>query len=80
MTRAKTKVPGLGKRIREARMAAGLTQQKSADALNMTVRAYQKYEGGDVEPPLQSLVALAIEFNVTTDYLLGLSDEASSDE
>lgn len=80
MTRAKTKVPGLGKRIQAARVAAGLTQQKSADALRMTVRAYQKYEEGSVEPPLHSLVSLAIEFDVSTDYLLGLSPEESVDE
>lgn len=75
MTRAKTKVPGLGERIKAARIAAGMTQQSSANALNMTVRAYQKYEEGSSEPPLQPLVSLAIVFNVSTDYLLGLSDE-----
>lgn len=55
-------------------MKAGLTQQRTADQLEMTVRAYQKYEGGSIEPPLNTLVSLAIEFNVTTDWLLGLSD------
>lgn len=73
MTRTKTRIPGLGERIKEARKAAGLTQQQTADALNMTIGAYQKYEAGSVEPPLHSLVSLAIIFDVTTDYLLGMS-------
>lgn len=80
MTKAKTRVPGLGERIKDARNAAGLTQQKTADALNMTIGAYQKYEAGSVEPPLNSLISLAIVFGVTTDFLLGLAPEASSDE
>lgn len=80
MARAKNKVPGLGLRIKEARKAAGLTQQKTADALGMTIGAYQKYEAGSVEPPLYSLVSLAIVFDVTTDHLLGMSDVKSVDE
>ena len=75
MTKAKTRVPGLGERIKDARKAAGLTQQKTADALNMTIGAYQKYEAGSVEPPLHSLISLSIVFNVPTDWLLGLTDE-----
>lgn len=80
MTKAKTRVPGLSERIKEARNAAGLTQQKTADALNMTIGAYQKYEAGSVEPPLHSLVSLAIIFDVTTDFLLGLTSEEFSGE
>ncbi len=68
----------MGERIKDARNAVGLTQQKTADALNMTIGAYQKYESGAVEPPLYSLVSLAIVLNVTTDYLLGMSDAESA--
>lgn len=59
-----------GKRLRQIRMERGLTQQKTADALEMTLRSYQRYEGGHCEPPLNTLIAIADLFNVSIDYLL----------
>lgn len=58
---------------------AGITQQSAANEIGVIVRTYQKYESGDIEPPLSALVSLAIIFNVPTDYLLGLADEALFD-
>lgn len=69
-----------GKLIRQARMDAGLTQQKSADAVGVTLRVYQSYEQGKHAPSLESLVILADLFGVTTDRLLGRTSEAPSDE
>ena len=73
------KVPEFGKRLREARISAGLTQQDLADDLGITLRNYQRYEYGDTEPSLSSLVTISISLNTSVDHLLGLSDEASSD-
>ena len=63
----------MGERIKSARKSAGLTQQKTADLLGVTVRSYQKYEDATVEPPLNTLVSLCIIFGVTSDLLLGLA-------
>lgn len=41
----------------------------------MAVRTYQNYEGGQREPNFSTLIALADFFDVTTDYLLGRTDE-----
>ena len=60
-----------GKRLRAARMARKLTQQKVADALDMTVKAYQKYEQSERYPSLDTLVKLADLYAVPTDWLLG---------
>lgn len=60
-----------GKRLRAARMARKLTQQKVADALDMTVNAYQKYEQSERYPSLDTLVKLADLYAVPTDWLLG---------
>lgn len=35
-------------RLKEARKAAGMTQQAVADELEVTVRHYQKMEAGDI--------------------------------
>ena len=42
----------------------------------MTPRAYQYYEGGRRRPDYETLVAIADYLEVTTDYLLGRTEEA----
>ncbi len=58
------------KRLRQARINAKLTQQKMADLLGISLNGYQKYEQGETQPPLDTLVRLSRILNVTTDYLL----------
>jgi len=58
-------------RLRAVRINRGLIQQQVADALNMTIRNYQKYEKGDYRPTFEGLVEIAELFNVPVDYLLG---------
>lgn len=60
-----------GKRIREIRLKRGYTQQFVADSLNITLRAYQKYEQGVREPAYDILVQIADLYVISTDYLLG---------
>lgn len=59
-----------GKKLREVRMARGLTQQKISDAVGLALRSYQCYEQGTREPPLDMLIKLADALEVPTDYLL----------
>lgn len=61
-------------RLKAARKKKGLKQREVAEYLQMTPRAYQHYEGGGRRPDYEALVALAVYLDVTTDYLLGLSD------
>lgn len=63
-----------GKRLRRIRMNSGFTQQKTADALGMTLRSYQRYEGGHCEPSLNTLISIADLFDVSLDYLLCRDD------
>ena len=58
------------KRLRQARIDAKLTQQRMADLLGISLNGYQKYEQGETQPPLDTLVKLSHILNVTTDYLL----------
>jgi len=62
---------GFGDRLRELRLAAGLSQAKLADELQITVRSLQRYENG-YRSDTYVLVKIATYFNVSTDYLLGL--------
>jgi len=45
-----------------------------AKILNCSQRIYSNYECGDVDIPTQILIKLAQYHNVSTDYLLGLTD------
>lgn len=65
-------------RLQKIRLQRGLTQKEVAEHLNMTERSYQHYEGGTRRPNYEGLAALAVYLDVTTDYLLGLSDTPQS--
>jgi len=58
-------------RLRSTRISRGKTQQKTADAISVSLRHYQKYESGEIEPDLNRLSKLATFFDVPTDFLLG---------
>ena len=65
-------------RLRATRIARGYTLQKTADAIGIALRSYQKYESGDSEPAFVSLVALANFLDVPTDFLLERDDYLKS--
>jgi transcriptional regulator with XRE-family HTH domain len=60
----------LGVRIAALRRKEGWSQAQLAQKLGISPSAVGMYEQGRREPPAQLLVALAREFQVTTDYLL----------
>lgn len=62
-------------RLQEVRLQRKLTQKELAEHLKMTERSYQHYEGGTRRPNFEVLVALADFLDVSTDYLLGRTDE-----
>ena len=65
----------IAERLRDLRKEQHITQQSVADYLGIKVRTYQYYEGDDHRPDYETLIKLADFFHVTTDYLLGRSDE-----
>ena len=62
-------------RLQKARKKKRFTQKEVAEYLKMTERSYQHYEGGSRRPNYEILVAIADYLEVTTDYLLGRTDE-----
>jgi len=62
-------------RLRSLREDKDLNQTFFADLLNVNQRTYSRYETGESEIPLIALCKLADFHNVSTDYLLGRTDE-----
>lgn len=62
---------GFGVRLRKLRLAVGLSQEKLANQLQISVKSIQRYESGD-RPDAYALTKIATYFNVSMDYLLGL--------
>lgn len=63
------------KRLCNLRAARQLSQKKVADALGISTVGYQYYEYGRKMPSFDTLPKLAEVFDVSSDYLLGLSDD-----
>ena len=51
------------------------TQQQIADYLGTSQTMYARYERGANELPIHHLLALCKYYNVSADYILGLSDK-----
>ena len=64
----------LGKRLRELREEKRYTQRQLAELLHLNSVTYLHYEKEQLEPPLSLLADIAIFYNVSVDYLLGLKD------
>ena len=69
------KMPRFSARIKELRKEKGLTQVQMAEFIGCKARHYQKIEYGEINIPSMMLERLADYFNVSTDYLLGRSDD-----
>lgn len=65
----------VGDRIRRQRMVLGLSQTDFAKQTGIPVQRLNSIERGHQSIYIERLVDLAKALNVTTDYLLGLSDD-----
>ena len=60
-----------GQRLREARIAAGLSQSELEDISGIPKARLSRYENGHVEPSIQTLARLSRALNVSEASLLG---------
>jgi transcriptional regulator with XRE-family HTH domain len=60
-------------RLKSAR--GSWSQQVAADKLGIKQQAYARYESGSSTPGIELLTQICRHFNVSADWLLGLSDE-----
>lgn len=61
-------------RIRDLREDHDKTQREIAKYLNMQVTVYQRYERGEREIPIWAAIRLACYYQVSLDYLVGLTE------
>lgn len=62
------------RRVRELRIDHDLTQRQLAAMLNMPQPQYFRYEQGYRDIPTDILIRLAEIYDVSIDYLLGLTN------
>ena len=65
----------IGYRISKARRHMNITQKELATKANITEGSLSRYENDIREPKAAALTQLAEALNVSTDYLLGLTDD-----
>lgn len=65
----------MGQRLAELRKERRLRQADMAEMLHITQAHYQRVEKGKINIPTLTLCTLADYFGVTTEYLLGRSEE-----
>ena len=65
----------LGGRLRELRKEKKLKQRELAALLGVTEVHYRRVEAGKINIPTLTLCTLADYYGVTTDYLLGRSEQ-----
>lgn len=65
----------LALRIKELRSSMKLTQKEFADALNVSTVSISSYETGAKTPSLDMVINIAKKYNISIDWLCGLSSE-----
>ena len=61
-------------RIKELRLSRHLTQRELGDIISVTQQNISKYDNNVIEVPVDVLIKIAQYFNVTTDYILGITE------
>lgn len=61
-------------RLKDLRDSFNVTQAVIAHYLHIKQNTYSQYENGQRQLPVDILVKLAGYYNVSTDYILGLTD------
>ncbi len=64
-------------RLRELRKQSPIMQKDIAQKIGVSVRTFQQYEQGLLEPNIEKLILLSKIFNVTVDFLICREDYLS---
>ena len=64
----------LSEKLREVRLSRGMSQVELAKQLGVTKQSVSNWENDNIQPSVDMLVRLARLFGVSTDYLLGLTN------
>ena len=70
----------LSMRIKELRTSKNLTQKEFAETLNISTVSVSSYETGVTTPSLDMIINISNRYNVSIDWLCGLSDKMTLDK
>ena len=62
-------------RLRDLRQDSDLTQKEVGTIVGLSQTGYSQYELGNNDIPTHVLITLSEYYNVSVDYILGLTDE-----
>lgn len=62
-------------RVRDLREDADMTQKQVAEKLYLHLTQYRRYECGESEIPLNIAINIARLYNVSLDYIAGITDD-----
>lgn len=65
----------LALRLKELRDSLGLNQSEFSESIQLKQQTYSLYERGSNKPPIDLLIKIAEKYNVSIDWLCGLSDD-----
>lgn len=63
-------------RLRDLREDKDLKQSQIAIMLGISQTTYSRYETEDLNIPVETLIKLAIYYNTSIDYLVGITNES----
>lgn len=66
----------IGERIKELREQAGEKQCELAKEINISPVEVCRYEKAERKPSVRAIIAISKHYNVSADYILGLTDTA----
>lgn len=64
-----------GERLTLERKNSSLTLEKISEILGISYQAYRKFEKDICYPSAETLIAIAKMYNLSTDYILGLTED-----
>lgn len=62
-------------RLRDIREDRDYTQEDIAKILNVKQNTYQQYESEKRQIPIQALIKIALFYDLSIDYIVGIIDE-----
>lgn len=66
--------------LKQFRQTYKLTQTSAAESIGIDQRQWNRYENGINEMPIKYLRDICIKYNVSADWLLGLTGESESNK
>ena len=62
-------------RLKDLREDKDMSQKAVAAILGLKQQSYQRYESGDIELPMHHFITLAKYYDVSVDYIAGLTND-----